>query len=105
MLAAGHRPEAERRGLGQVPEQVVAALPTGLHAAVGECAQQLLPAQPSSTGERGDDDHPGLLDRLVGDAQLRAAGRRAREDPRAEESDQPREVLGRAQVEGAAHRP
>jgi hypothetical protein len=52
---------------------VDAALPRDLDAAVGQRAEQVLAAQPSSSRQCLDGDEPGLLDRLVGDGQLRAA--------------------------------
>ena len=54
LLAVLRGTEAQRAGLRQVPEQVIAALTARGHAALGQDGDQRLPAHPAPAGQHAD---------------------------------------------------
>jgi len=105
LLPTAYRSEAERAGLRQVPQQVVAALAGRADAALTPPGQQLVAPELVAARERVHGKLTGALDDSQVEVQLSAAGGGTDHRPRCRELEHPAEVLGRDQVQGAAHRP
>jgi hypothetical protein len=105
LLGALARPQAQPAGLREETQKVRAALPRDVDAGRGHGREQLLASGAAPTGQGLDDHLPGPSRDRVGELQLRPPGGPPGQQPDVEQLGHPAQVLGRGQVEGAAHGP
>ena len=105
LLPALQRPEADQRALGQPHEDVIPALSRGLDALLLEQPHDLGAGQAPVAGQLGGQEVGAALEVGLREAQLLAAASLGGLEARDDQREQPAHVLGRGEVDGAAHQP